>query len=397
MIPRSQPPFNIRDVLRGFSPWSDCQSVEGMEKAWADYVKVPYAILVPSGRAGICWTLRAAIDVDIKVLAPAYTCRVVHEALAMAGVRTQLIDVARDGVLMDHTALRQAQKQPHALVLCELFGFTYDPTKTSSSSLRIFDMAMTVPHPSLFKRLKDDDMAIISFGLGKCIYSGWGGMCFTRNKTLAEKVRKIRADYLHEESLKWKMFHNIEVLLRTAAHMRSIYGAMRRLKEVYCKGNFDHDEGMVDFHQISTEKLNKPYKEYTIGLTSLDRFLALHNLHFLEEYHSKRIQLARRYASHFSGNPDIKKMPLPENSISHYVIRVSASKREAIRRLLWRAGIDTGVLFPFHAYLSPQDYPQSKELGAEILNLPLDHRMKLEEVDYIANKVSESVQIDQRM
>jgi dTDP-4-amino-4,6-dideoxygalactose transaminase len=107
--------------------------------------------------------------------------------------------------------------------------------------------------------------------------------------------------------------------------------------------------------------------------------------------------LAHRYASHFTGNPGIKQIPLPATSISHYVIRVNASQREVIRRSLWGAGIDTAVHFPFPPYLSPEEYPRSKEVGAEILNLPLDHRLSLKKVDYIATKVNESVQNCEKM
>jgi DegT/DnrJ/EryC1/StrS aminotransferase family len=219
-------------------------------------------------------------------------------------------------------------------------------------------------------------------------------MGFSHDGTLAQEVRKIRDHYLRSEPLRGRFIHNTEILLRTWSHLSLIYGTMRRLKEAHSKSAGDDEETVIGFHPNPKQDLAN---EYTRPLTALDRFLGMHNLQLLTEYHEQRIRLSHRYASHFAGNPLIKQPQLPITSISHYVIRVNASQREAIRRLLWRAGIDTGVVFPFPTYLSPEEYPRSKELGAEILNLPLDHRLNPKDVDYIAVKVKESVQICEKM
>ena len=84
-----------------------------------------------------------------------------------------------------------------ALVLCEVYGHTYNLAElerraASTPAVRIVDMAMAVPCPALFQRLGSYDFGVISFGDGKSMYAGWGGIGFARERALAEAVRRLR-------------------------------------------------------------------------------------------------------------------------------------------------------------------------------------------------------------
>ena len=68
-----------------------------------------------------------------------------------------------------------------------------------------------------------------------------------------------------------------------------------------------------------------------------------------------------------------------------------AAVRQGVRQCLWKTGIDVGTLFPFPSYLSANDFPNTKNVTSEILNLPLDPGLTLDEIDRISEQVLEAV------
>ena len=70
---------------------------------------------------------------------------------------------------------------------------------------------------------------------------------------------------------------------------------------------------------------------------------------------------------------------------------MNSSARRPIRENLWKAGIDVGALYGFPSYLAKTDYPNSERIASEILNLPLDASLSVEDVDRISECVAHAV------
>ena len=159
MIPRHRPPFGVGRVLRSVADWGNRVTPEQVESAYAEACGVPYAMLLPSARAGICWALKAVIEKGTPVLCPVFTCQVVHEAVVRSGGALHLVDSSSEGFLMDPQVIRRdATNGRYALVLCEVYGHSYDLATLSKEVrvpplIRIVDMAMTVPDAPLPSRL----------------------------------------------------------------------------------------------------------------------------------------------------------------------------------------------------------------------------------------------------
>ena len=111
----------------------------------------------------------------------------------------------------------------------------------------------------------------------------------------------------------------------------------------------------------------------------------VHNLMRHERYARRRLELAARYDENFEGNSEIVCPPRAAYPLSHYTIRVKSTARHAVRRCLWQKGLDVGMLFSFHSYLSPGEFRNTRALASEVLNLPLTESLSVGNVDRISD------------
>ena len=235
MIPRHAPPFGLGGLLLVLCRSSGV-SQAALEKFCAAEFRVREAILLPSARSGILLALRAAGSSVESVVGPAFTCAVVHQAMQRSGLPVRLLDSEQGGFLMSADDLCKAAEGPSAVVLCETYGLRYSLPGAALGGarppfMRIWDMAMCIPLADDLRRLETNDVAVLSFGLGKCLYAGWGGILLAQNAELAGRVRQRRDQLLAQETRAVRLRHGLEVLASVAAHNRLLYGFGRRLAD----------------------------------------------------------------------------------------------------------------------------------------------------------------------
>jgi dTDP-4-amino-4,6-dideoxygalactose transaminase len=322
---------------------------------------------------------------DTTVLGPVFTCEHVHEAIASSGSTWKLVDVGANGLLMDTESLRSAQQGPTCTVFCEVFGHVYkfpDPSSAEEEpSSRILDMAVTVPTRALLERLADNDVALLSFGAGKCMTAGWGAMGFTRDSGLAAEMKSLRDSSLKPETSRLGMKRSAKILAQTALYERPFYGAAKRLRDRPGARTAEADRlpGRVGGLDATLSGY------WNLPSTVVDRRLSRQNLARAGEYESKRLADAARYRENLGGVAGISLPPTSDNALSHLTVRVSAEARSEIRRSLWKAGVDVGTYFAFPPFLSRTEYPNAHQLSQEVLNLPLGPGLK----DYDIDRISE--------
>ena len=324
---------------------------------------------------------------DTRVLGPSFTCEHVHEAIASSGSTWELVDVADDGFLMGVESLRAAEQGQTCTVFCEVFGHVYDfsdQSRTGAKSerkSRIVDMAVTVPSRTLLGRLADNDIALLSFGAGKCMTSGWGGLGFTRDSGLAAEIRSLRDASLERETGRLRFTRSAKILAQTALYGRPFYGAARRFRDrpVVAKGRARTGAA---HSAVGLDGTLGGY--WQLPSTGVDRRLCQHNLDRAGEYESKRLHDASRYRNNLGGVAGIHLPPSSDNALSHFTVRVSAQRRSEIRQCLWQAGVDVGTYFAFPSFLSRHDYPNSYRLSSQVLNLPLGPGLDDYDIDRIS-------------
>lgn len=365
-------------------------SAKDVEEEYARSCNVPFAVLLPSGRAGILWALMAATSIDTRVIAPAFTCQVVHEAVIRASRQLNLTDIDESSFLMaEQELLAAVNGKRHGLILGEIYGYKYSANLikklTGKAALCIHDFAMSIPESRAYKDFNQKDFAIISFGIGKSMYSGWGAIGLTHSEPLVREIEDIRDRSLSQSTVLLKYKRTIEILARTLAHEDLLYGLTRKLKERFTSRRQEasspckHGSGVSNLIPLS--------KEWYLPSTQLDRMLAIINLEHREYYSQKRLTIARRYENNLQGAPGLVLAPLSNYPLSHYTIQVDSAKRDSIRTYLWKEGIDTGVLFPNSAYLGDKEGRNSRIASAKIINLPINTNLSSAEIDKICEKV----------
>jgi len=388
MIPRHRPPFGVGTAIASMFTSFGYGNAERVEKEFSEAFEIDNVVLVPSARAGISWALKVSLAPGERVLCPVYTCQVVHEAVVRSGTSLYMLDTQKDSFLMDQATLCSDEFKKYAVILCEIYGHIYDLPSNKScddSTLRIVDMAMTVPSKKLLARLIKNDVGILSFGIGKCVYAGWGGMCFTRNGDIAKEIRRLRDSLITKATVQGTLKRAAQILMRTAAHNRLIYGYLRKQQEARLQPKKPETRPNNYFEKWKDEGTLS--QEWRMPSTTPDLKLICHNIRNAERYSEKRIRLAEKYRENLRG---FKHLVLPNDSsfpLSHYTVRVAPHLRSTLRNQLWKDGIDVGCLFHLPSYAAPCDYPSAAAIASQVINLPLTPSLSISEVNYISDKL----------
>lgn len=394
MIPPHLPPFGIGRALLAILDRCDPARVEDVEAVAAQIYGVPHAVLLPSARAGICWAIQAAVGSEGHVLCPAYTCFVVHEAAFRSPAWPQMLDIAPEGFLMDPAVIRSAARAPYALVLCEIYGHTYDLAALEAElpvrpAIRVVDMAMTLPTSASLARLRGNDFAVTSLGLGKCLYAGWGGLGLTRDRALADEVRRIRDAALAPGGLGLAA-GRAAILARAGVCKYMPAGLMTKTLRIEPPKPDPaapvHPGPFKEWCQTATQT-----PEWRLPSTRPDRRLAMYNLRRTEAGAAHRLQLAARYHENLAGVAGVRRPPASVHPLSFYTIRVRPEARLAVSQGLWKAGIAVTALLEFLTYLDPAEFPHTWRTASEVINLPLFEGLSAAQVDRISEQVARCV------
>jgi dTDP-4-amino-4,6-dideoxygalactose transaminase len=250
-------------------------------------------------------------------------------------------------------------------------------------------MAMTVPTKEHFERLSDNDFAVVSFGAGKCMYTGWGGMGFTRDTNLSKSVRQIRNQSLSSCNTILVLKRGLRMLSLNLMYKRFTYGSLKKIKDARqaIKQRLHPKAGGSASYLNSEKPLSK---EWFLPTTYVDRHLMLYNLRHAREYAKRRVTLAQHYHNNFKGVAGIIRPDIASYAMSHYTIRVKHAVRPLIRNYLCKAGIDVGTLYDFPNSLSNSEFPNASKIASEVLNLPLSINLSLADIDRITESVVRS-------
>ncbi|MFO1457859.1 MAG: DegT/DnrJ/EryC1/StrS family aminotransferase [Verrucomicrobiota bacterium] len=360
--------------------------LEDLEEAYAERVGCPGAVWLPSARAGICWSLKAAMAEEARVRAPAFTCPAVHEAVVRSGASLELADAAKTGFLMDPQWLDRQTSQPHAVVLCAIYGHVYPPMSNEGQSnlsgvFRVWDLAMSVPELALLHSLGERDFAVVSFSRAKCMFAGYGAIGLTRDLELIREVRRLRDAALVRAGRSSLLTRLYEVSRPTLLAVPWINAMAKRVRSSRPKD--------APVRPVATP-LPSAWSDGTrfegaVASTRLDRGLALRNLIHADAGIRKRLDLASRYSRNLAGARGIL-LPEPSpHALSHYTIRVPGPTRTLLRQRLYDAGICTTTLWRFPTWLEPDQFPNAHRLSLEVVNLPLSVTLSLSDVDRICD------------
>ena len=369
MIPRHRPPFGSAALaLTAVRSLFNSGGVEQLERNYSRRLGVRHAVWLPSARYGITRTVQFHIASDAEVICSAFNCGAVHHAVAECQREVRYADCSPGCLLMDGSGTVSGG---HAVILSEMFGHRFSPRDLKESlvrdaKLRIFDMAMAIPTSADMSRMQRSDVTVLSFGLGKSLYAGWGGMALTHCDETSAMLLRCRDQDLASVRRMGCLAWNTNVFLRTVAHEPILYRQLRsrqqRRKSETTGGRSSFTNNSHEWHRPSTR----------LHITR-----ALQNLEQSAAFSERRMTLSDEYRKQLRGCCDDLQLP-PQglSALSHFCIRVPGDCREFIRQHLWSQGIDVGTLFPFpQQTCGVEEFPQAAQAAAEVLNLPLSTQL----------------------
>lgn len=194
MIPHSKPTLGTDEqdaVVRVIASGMIAQGpeVDAFEHEAAAYMNKYHAIAVSSGTAALHLAL-AALDVQPRqpVLSPSYTCHALITAIRLQNATPVLADVDRD-----YNLQAQLDEDIGVVIVPHMFGAIATAPKARCI---IEDVAQSMGGPGL----SGATITVTSFYATKLMTTGEGGMLFTDDASIADRLRDLR-DYDNRATL----------------------------------------------------------------------------------------------------------------------------------------------------------------------------------------------------
>jgi dTDP-4-amino-4,6-dideoxygalactose transaminase len=341
------------------------------EEKFREYVGSQYAIAVNSCTAGLHLGLVAAgVGRDDEVITTPYTFAATGEVIIQVAARPVFVDVDRNSLNIDPTAIRKAiTPKTKAIIPVHFAGQPCNMEQIleiahENNLIVIEDAAHALAAEFNGKKIGNiGHITVFSFYATKNITTGEGGMVTTNDPGLAEKIRLLSLHGLSRDA--WKRY--------TA-------------------------EGSWYYEIVASGyKYNMPDIQAAIGL---------HQLRKVERFQGIREKLVQMYDVGFKDLPEII-IPFREKNSKHawhlYVIQlnlglININRNEFIKELAAR-NIGTSVHFiPLHLHPFYRDHFvfngkfQNAEYAYErVISLPLYPAMSSEDVQYVIESVKSIV------
>ncbi len=371
MIPIARPCIGeeeidrVAEVLRS-GMLAQGKLVEEFEREFASYVGSKYAIAVSNGTAALHVALISlGIGPGDEVAVPSYTFYATASSVILSGARPVFVDVdPRTGTMDPDDLERKLTPKVRAVVPVHIHGHPadLDAIREVIGDREIFvleDAAQA--HGALYKGRKVGSLGeagAFSFYPTKNMTTGEGGIITTDDEYVYSRARAIR------------------------------------------------DQGQVS-------KYEHHYVGFNYRMTEINAAIGLVQLRKLDEFNSRRREIASKYTEELSGVVDTPfSADWAEPAWHLYPVRVGPKRDEVVRRLRER-GVLARPAYPMplqrqpvmsklsdreHNYLhvlfegvdySDVETPNAERLTREVLYLPIFHCMRDDEIDKVIREVKE--------
>ncbi len=356
-----------REVLKVLrSRWLSTGPVtERFERVFSEYLGGGHAVAVSNGTAALHLAL-ACLDLKERdeVILPSLTFVATANAVLYAGGKPVFADIVGPENLniSAHEIERRMTRRTKAIMVMHYGGYPCDMESIMSIARRrrlyVVEDAAHAPGAEYQgeKCGTIGTLGCFSFFSNKNIVTGEGGLVFTRNKNLAEKVRTMRSHGM--KSLSW-----------------------------------DKYRGRLLSYDI--ERLGYNYRT-----TEIQSALGLVQLRKLDRNNKRRKKLVEVYQKELQG---IEEVSLPfsrsKGTPSYHIFPILIAPtidRDKVMERLKDSGIQASVHYPpvhlFSLYRKRFGFkmgmlPKTEEVSRREVTLPLHPRMNVKDVKWIVKKV----------
>ncbi len=165
------------------------------ERLVGTYIGVPYAAVASSGTAALLLALKALqIGPGKEVVFPTYVCKSVLDAVLSAGATPVLCDVDEDWLISDASAARRISAKTAAIIVPYVFGISKDIGPLRDLRVPIIEDCCQ-SFGAMAPQGRTGTLGVVSFfsfHATKCLATGEGGMCCSRDADLIGRIVEIR-------------------------------------------------------------------------------------------------------------------------------------------------------------------------------------------------------------
>lgn len=348
-------------------------NVKNLEKEFADYIGVKYAITVGNGTDALRIALLACkIKQNDEIITCGMSFFATAEAISSIGAKPVFVDCTPDTYVLDPSKIEEKiSVHTKAIIVIHLYGQCADMDKINEIAqkynLKVIEDAAQAAGAKYKNKYAGSlgDIGCISFFPTKNIgCAGDGGIITTNNEEIARICRAYR---VHGSGLDGNFTYNIL-----------------------------HDIDNPNTDMIDFGKNSPKYFNFVIGYNSrLDEIQASIlrvKLPYLKKWNETRREIAYYYNKYIT-NPLIIK-PVVNNNCEHiyYVYVIKTKERDRLRTYLEMNNISTGVYFPVPLHLQkvykylnykPGDLPNVEALANEGVAIPMFPELTSKELNKI--------------
>jgi dTDP-4-amino-4,6-dideoxygalactose transaminase len=334
--------------------------VEALERELGEYCGARYAIGCSSGTDALLLALMA-LDVGPgdEVITTPYTFFATVGVITRLGAQPVFVDIEPESFNIDAAGIGpKITSRTRAIVPVHLYGRTAEMTAISETAARhgipvIEDACQAIGAEHHGRRAGTlGTMAAFSFFPTKNLGGfGDGGMVTTNNRTLAEKLRRLRV-----HGMEPKYYHQA---VGINGRLDALQAAVLRVK-----------------------------------------------LRHLDAWTAARQANARRYRTLFESHGVSGWVTAPQEHsgmrhvFNQYVIRVPAGHRDDLRKQLATSGVGSEVYYPVPLHMqecfaslghSRGDFPESERAAAETIALPVYAELTADQQNHVVTCIAEYV------
>lgn len=381
MIPRTKVNYSLKQIFKAaFIEDAGQEWRNRLTRRISDLFGTENIILTQSGR-GALYILFSCLP-QKRLVVPAYTCKAVLEAAALAGKEIDFAETEDDGFNMDPAALEEKLNADTIVLATHQFGIPCDLDKISAAAAKAGAVMLEDAAGSLGSRHQGrltgsfGQGAAFSFDSTKLINVPMkGGFIITKDKELHERCREFAKTTLKPmpQGRKWR-YLLLGFIFKMLAN-GGLYRLFHCLKFKW-RGRFTDES-------LSSEPMLGPF--YTDEPTEWQAFIAAAQFDELEAIIARRRQLYSRYIKELSGAVSFKTPPEDVNAQwapIRFPLRILGDKMR-FYRLGNAYGLDFAFSFTFIG--SPAEYKKSHALADSILDPPFYYNLTSDEFQKTVN------------
>ncbi len=331
--------------------------MEAFESSVAEYVRMPHAVAVSSGTAGLHLSLLAlGIGEGDEVIVPSFAFIAAANVIRYVRGTPVFVDIERSTLNMSPAAVEAAiTSRTRALMVVHTFGVPADLDALLDIARRHKLLVIEDACEALGAEYRGQpvgsfgDAAVFAFYPNKQITTGEGGMIVTRNSSLARELRALR-NQGRFDSDDWLQ--------------HSVLGYNYRLSELHC----------------------------ALGCAQMSR---------LPEILGRRRAVAQMYARELTDSPllvlPLKDPPHARTSWFVYVVRLQTEaplSRDAVIARMHQRGIQCGRYFapihrqPAYAVMQPHaSLPETEAVSLQTIALPFFTNLRESTITFVAQSL----------